>query len=72
MCVCGCGCGCVGTCTVSSLTQLLLLFSQAALKNIRVARIGAFSATALCILLRPQIGLAAAMGGGGLALVVYI
>jgi len=48
------------------------LFSQAALKNIRVARIGAFSATALCILLRPQIGLAAAMGGGGLALVVYI
>jgi len=40
---------------------------QAALKNIRMARIGAFAASALCVLLRPQIGLAAAMGGGAAA-----
>jgi hypothetical protein len=40
------------------------VYCSAALKNLRNARVGAFAASALCVALRPQIGLAAALGGG--------
>jgi len=40
---------------------------QSALKNLRMARVGAFATSALCVALRPQLGLVGAIGGAAAA-----